>query len=146
MKKTGTELLESINPYYADVPEVQQAAALLPADYRPIDADWVERNQEAVALLKKAFDSKGGIHLLSVDDYAVIARAPSREILNRGAKEAGQVDRIEADFKFVSQCMLYPSPALLAGWMNEHAGVASAFASKLLELSKANQEAQAKKL
>jgi hypothetical protein len=137
---------QSINPYYADVEAVRKAGELLPAEYQPMDEAWLEKNAEAIDILKAAFAEKGGIHLLTVGDYQVLCRAPSREILNKSAKLAQSSSRVDADVGFVGQCLISPAPAVLAHWMNDHAGLASAFAAKLLEISKVNQEAQAKKL
>lgn len=135
-----------INPFYASVEAVRQAGELLPAEYRTIDEDWLEENSTPVDMLKKAFAEKGGIHLLEVGDFRIICRAPSREILNKSAAGASADKRIDADMTLVSQCMLYPAPAVLGRWMDEHAGLASSFASKLMEIAKVSQEVHAKKL
>jgi len=135
-----------INPFYASVEAVRQAGEFLPAQYRTIDDEWLEQYKEGLDILKKAFENKGGIHLLEVEDFRIICRAPSREILNKSSSSASAEKRIDADLNFVGQCMLYPAPEVLGRWMDDHAGLASTFASKLLEISKVTQEALAKKL
>ncbi len=117
--------------------------------YIPVDAEFLERYENQISTVKRAYADKGGIHVLSTDESdAIIVRVPSAEILRKTRKNAERIaDPLEQDLSLVNDCLLYPSVQVLRGWLESGSpGLASVYARKLLELSKTVVEAEAKKL
>lgn len=129
---------------------LEEVLSALPQNhYQPIDDDFIERYAEQIETIKSGYADKGGVHVLKTDDTdSVLVRVPSAEILRKVRKRADTLtDPIEQDLYLLGECLLYPDISVVRDWVSSGApGLASTFGRKLLELSKASVEAEAKKL
>ncbi|AXR68235.1 LIC_10177 family protein [Leptospira mayottensis] len=127
--------------------DYQQAIANLPKEYVPIEEDFLTRHEVEIAAIKEFLENKGGLHRISVDEYSVLCRVPSKDMLAKTSERSKKLDPIETDIDFVTRCLLYPSAETFRGWIDNGApGLASSMARKIFDLAKLNQEAVAKKL
>ncbi|MCB1201351.1 MAG: hypothetical protein KDK41_11960 [Leptospiraceae bacterium] len=127
----------------------KEAIASLPKPYQSIDDEFLKTHADAIDTLKEAYADKGGIHLLRTDEGdAVIVRVPSSQILKKSRKDVERIkDPIEQDLALLTDCLLYPEPAVVRQWIDTGSpGIASTYSRKLLELSKTVVEVEAKKL
>ncbi|EMJ94798.1 LIC_10177 family protein [Leptospira alstonii] len=127
--------------------DYQQAIASLPKEYVPIEEDFLNRHEVEIAAIKEFLENKGGLHLISVDEYSILCRVPSKDMLSKVSERSKKLDPIESDIDFVTRCLLYPSADTFRGWIDKGApGLASSMARKIFDLAKLNREAVAKKL
>ncbi|MDI7196293.1 LIC_10177 family protein [Leptospira santarosai] len=127
--------------------DYQQAIASLPKEYVPIEEDFLGRHEVEIAAIKEFLEDKGGLHMISVDEYSILCRVPSKDMLSKVNERSKKLDPIEADIDFVGRCLIYPSPEIFRGWIDKGApGLASSMARKIFDLAKLNREAVAKKL
>ena len=149
-KNKGNEPLQHrlgcVNPAYFPMPGVKAAAELLPAVYEPITEAFLKKHSKAIDHLKEEFDELGGVRLYEIEDYSIITRVPSREIINKSSKKTQEEGPIEGDFYFVCSSLIYPSPAVFDEWCRSAPGLPSTFARKLMQAAKVGLEAIEKKL
>lgn len=127
--------------------DYQQAIASLPKEYVSIEEDFLNRHEVEIAAIKEFLESKGGLHLISVDEYSILSRVPSKDMLAKVSERLKKLDPIESDIDLVTRCLIYPSADTFRSWIDKGApGLASSMARKIFDLAKLNQEAVAKKL
>lgn len=132
---------------HMQISTIDEVLSQLPKEYTEIDEEFLTKYENEIDSLKSIFKDKGGIHLISVEEYSVICRVPSREIFLAVNKRAASLDAMSADFELVKKCILYPAPEIVKTWMdNGNSGIATPIAKQLMKLSKITQEGSAKKL
>lgn len=129
------------------VSDFKAAMDLFPKEYIPVTEEFLEEYKEPITTVKRFLEPLGGLHLLEADEKSALMRVPSKEILEKIQKRSDKLTGTEADLQFISECSVYPNSNVFQNWINSGSpGLASAFAKKLLQLAKVNQEVTAKKL
>lgn len=118
----------------------------LPPEAR-IDEEFLETHKEQISSVKELFEDKGGIYIISVDEYDMICRLPQTEHLKQTRQGADKKDAHEVDRELLSYCLLWPSIHKVNEWVGKgKPGIVSSAVRKLLELGLVYSEASAKKL
>lgn len=133
-----------------DMNRINEVVATLPQPYAEIDTRFLETHAEQIAEIKRLLDHRGGLHLVGPsEDMLVLVRVPGREHLRewekvRKADKSG--DGVVKDMRLVELALLYPSPDVVKGWIDQAPGVITMIAYALLEISKLVGEPIVKKL
>ncbi|PJZ43677.1 LIC_10177 family protein [Leptospira brenneri] len=129
------------------ITDFKAAMDLFPKEYVLVDGEFLETYKEPISIVKRFLEPVGGLHLLEADEKSVLMRVPSKEILEKVVKRADKLTGTESDLQLIADCSVYPNANTFQSWVNSGSpGLASAFAKKLLQLAKVNQEVTAKKL
>ena len=129
-----------------DPARIKELTAQLPEDPDCIDDDFLEAHGETLSGLKEMFAEKGGIHLITVDDYSMICRLPTREHFRTAVKKANG-DEMLSDKLLLGYVLIYPTMQVIER-RTDHgaAGLMTSAVRKLAQLSKMSVEATSKKL
>jgi hypothetical protein len=127
--------------------DIQSAKAALPSEYRRVDDDFLRDYAKPISVLKEHYAASGGLEVITVDEYSVICRVPTKQILTDVMANSNKMSGIDSDIFLVVQCLVYPSGQQFRNWIDSGApGLAASVARALMAASKANTEAVRKKL
>ncbi|MBE7413352.1 MAG: hypothetical protein HS129_15045 [Leptospiraceae bacterium] len=136
-----------MNPIIASNETLKSAFDKLPQPYADINDDFLEQHKESIGVLKKEFENRGGIHLITTGDKKVIVRLPSRALLDDVLERAKKQKQSDSMQFLVGSCLLYPSIDVVQSWVDKEApGLYIPLGNKIAELSAVTQETSAKKL
>ena len=133
-------------PEYDTIKKAQES---LPREYAYPDEKFREKYSEPISILAELFKDRGGIHVIGDGECGIIARVPSRQMLDESAKASRKpgANQMICDFNFVVEVALYPSMEVLEGWFNgQYPGVFGPLALRVLDSAKGRAEMRSEKL
>lgn len=127
--------------------ELEGILAMFPSEYKPIDSDFKEKYKEAIELLKKKFDGKGGIYLSKIDDITILYRLLSEDEFKEVKKRSEKLGVLDGDKLIFGKCLLYPKWDVVQNWINSGMyGISVAISQDILDKSKIFYKVESEKL